>query len=57
MAKNNQIQPTKVSKGGSAVAPCSCKSQYQDDHYGHQNRVHNYCTIGSRCTVCGSIKK
>lgn len=57
MAKKGAQQPVKASKGGSVVMACGCKSSYQDEHYGHQNRVHNRSNSGPRCTVCGSVKK
>lgn len=39
------------------ILPCDCKSDYQDEHYGSHNRVHNPTKNGHRCTVCGKEKK
>jgi hypothetical protein len=43
-----------------AIIKCSCEHEYQDQKYGKDNRVHNYCANnksgGWRCTVCESIK-
>ena len=38
--------------------PCTCKSEFQDERYGHGIRVFNERMAGSknngwRCTVCG----
>ena len=40
------------------IASCSCKSDYQDAHYGKGQRVFNPCKLtadqaGMRCSVCG----
>lgn len=40
------------------VLPCSCDHKYQDEKYGHGNRVHNESAgtkgVVSKCTVCGA---
>lgn len=44
------------------ILPCSCKSEYQDKHYGRQMRLHNEAkkkpsnSGGWTCTVCGNTK-
>jgi len=43
------------------IFPCSCKHAFQDERYGHGQRVHNFGPKagpnekmeGWRCTVCG----
>ena len=41
------------------IKKCICKSEYQDERYGKNNRVHNEMVgqKGYRCTVCGKDKK
>jgi hypothetical protein len=42
-----------------AIKFCTCKSEYQDEKYGKNQRVHNvYIKDGGgfRCTVCGKDK-
>jgi len=49
---------------GSTVAPCDCANRGQDEIYGKQMRLHNFCNQpitkkemgGMRCTVCGKTK-
>lgn len=43
------------------VLPCTCQHPWQDQQYGHGQRVHNSAkgkdgkTVW-RCTVCGAVK-
>lgn len=42
--------------------PCTCKSEFQDERYGHGIRVFNEKVVnnknnGWRCTVCGKELK
>ena len=43
------------------ILPCNCKHEYQDEHYGPGQRVHNKCIkdrkIKYRCTVCSDVKE
>jgi hypothetical protein len=45
-----------VRMDGSAVKPCTCKSDVQDKLYGKGLRLHTVTTKGFRCTVCGKDK-
>lgn len=42
------------------IIKCDCKSEYQDEKYGKQNRVHNESQAKdkkkARCTVCSKVK-
>ena len=38
------------------IRQCSCVHEVQDEFYGKQNRVHNECAQGWRCTVCSAVK-
>lgn len=43
------------------IAPCACKSEYQDKRYGEHKRVHNQMSgkvvATYRCTVCGNERQ
>ena len=52
------IKNEKKAHAGTVVKTCKanvCNSSYQDERYGSNQRVHNSCTNGYRCTVCGNI--
>lgn len=43
---------------GTAILPCSCRHQFQDNRYGYGLRLHNIMRDGGRrCTVCSGVKK
>lgn len=37
-----------------AIKACKCENKFQDRRYGKRRRVHNQCSKGHRCTVCGT---
>lgn len=39
-----------------SVRTCNCKHESQDSMHGKNQRVHNKCGKGHRCTVCGNVK-
>lgn len=41
-----------------SIFPCTCKSGFQDQHYGPGNRVFNLAKKSGvwRCTVCGKTR-
>ena len=39
-----------------SVRSCNCKHESQDILHGKSQRVHNKCSKGHRCTVCGNVK-
>jgi len=39
-----------------SIKTCNCKHDSQDKMYGNNQRLHNKCGKGHRCTVCGNIK-
>jgi hypothetical protein len=44
-------------KNGVTIAPCTCKSEFQDATYGKGMRVKNNGRGLVRCTVCGVSDK
>ena len=38
------------------IKPCKCEHEFQDRKYGRNQRVHNTCNKGARCSVCGDTK-
>ena len=50
--------PTKI-RGGTIILKCSCRSEYQDEKYGKDRRIHNISQKGngSKRTSCGNIKR
>ncbi len=43
--------------GSTVIRKCQCKSEFQNQKYGQDNRVHNIGHDEEHCTVCGSVKK
>jgi len=44
----------------SDIKKCTCVHPFQDERYGHGNRVHNQAvkdrTVRWRCSVCADVK-
>jgi hypothetical protein len=39
-----------------SIRACNCKHESQEKMYGSNQRLHNKCGKGHRCTVCGNVK-
>ena len=40
------------------VKRCECKSDFQDEEYGHQQRLMNLNEKGGmKCTICGAVHR
>lgn len=63
MLKNVQYKYMNVTKGKNnhsakttEILECVCVSQFQDERYGKQKRVHNPTATGYKCTVCNKTR-
>jgi hypothetical protein len=54
--QTNTKQTEKHNTMSASVRTCNCKHESQDSLHGKNQRVHNKCGKGHRCTVCGNIK-